>query len=109
MKKTKYEPIFSKKTMKKLKVIPKYFSKSYTLIDFSVLNRGFRIDYIEKGTPKCKEDKYWIYFIDKKKEILLGCFREDECILLSALLNFAVHKKLVEIDKVGCDAKIKTR
>jgi len=30
-------------------------------------------------------------------------FREDECILLSALLNFGVHKKMVHIDKKGIE------
>jgi len=71
------------------------------LINFDVNSRGFRIDYHEEGTIKCKDDKYFIYFVDGKKKKLLICLREDECILLSALLNFGVHKKLVEIDKVG--------
>ncbi len=72
------------------------------LIDFRVDGRGFLIDYNEDGTKDCPEDKYWIYFLEKKSKQLLICLREDECILFSALLNFGVHKKLVEIDKVGC-------
>ncbi len=75
------------------------------LIDFDVNGRGFQIEYHSEGTPACKEDKYWLYFIDKPKKQLLICLREDECILLSALLNWGVHKKLVEIDKVGVDLK----
>ncbi len=71
------------------------------LIDFKVNGRGFLIEYNEEGTEKCKDDKYGIYFIDRKTKTLLICMREDECILLSALLNFGVHRKLVEIDKVG--------
>lgn len=73
------------------------------LIDFNVDSRGFQIDYIKEGTKKCKEDKYWLYFKTKKEKRLLISMREDECILLSALLNFGVHKKLVEIDKMGCN------
>ena len=73
------------------------------LIDFNVSGRGFEIEYHPKGTMKEKKDKYWIYFVDGKKKTLLICLREDECLLLSALLNFGVHKKLIEIDKVGCE------
>ena len=73
------------------------------LIDFYVNGRGFRIDYHKEGTKNCPEDKYYIYFVDRKKKKLLICLREDECILLSALLNFGVHKKLVEIGGVGCE------
>lgn len=73
------------------------------LIDFDVNGRGFRIDYHENGTKKCKDDKYFVYFVDRKKKKLLICLREDECILLSSLLSLGVHKKLVEIDKVGCE------
>jgi len=72
-------------------------------MEFMVNERGFKIDYVEKGSNVCKDDKYWIYFKEGKKEMLLICLREDECILLSALLNFAVHKKLVEVDKIGCE------
>lgn len=75
------------------------------LIDFDVDGRGFKIEYHEEGTKNEKEDKYWIYFVDGKDKKLLICLREDECILLSALLNFGVHKKLVEIDKAGCERK----
>ena len=84
--------------MKKTKKV-----KAMNLIDFEVGGgRGFRILYVEEGSPRCKEDKYYLYFIDGKEEKLLICMREDECILLSALLNWGVHKKLVELDKVGC-------
>ncbi len=72
------------------------------LIDFNVSGRGFEIVYHKDGTKEEKEDKYWIYFVDGKIKNLLICMREDECILLSALLNFGVHKKLIEINKVGC-------
>ncbi len=75
------------------------------LIDFNVSGRGFEIEYHEEGTKKCKDDKYWIFFVDGKDRKLLICLREDECILLSALLNWGVHKKLVEVDKVGCEEK----
>ena len=75
------------------------------LIDFNVSGRGFEIVYHPEGVKEEKEDKYWIYFVDGKKKTLLICMREDECILLSALLNFGVHKKLVEVDKIGCDKK----
>jgi len=78
-------------------------NKMKKLIDFDVSGRGFRIDYHKEGTIKCKEDKYFVYFVDRKKKKLLICLRENECILLSALLNFGVHKKLVEIDKVGVE------
>lgn len=73
------------------------------LIDFKVNRRGFLIEYHKEGTIECKDDKYWLYFVDKKLRNLLICLREDECILLSALLNFGVHKKLVEIDKIGVE------
>ena len=73
------------------------------LIDFSVKGQGFRLDYHKEGTKKCKEDKFYLYFIDKNKKQLMICLREDECILLSALLNFGVHKKLVDVDKVGIE------
>lgn len=73
------------------------------LIDFEVDGRGFFIEYNEEGTENNKDDKYYIYFVDGKDKKLLICLREDECILLSALLNFGVHKKLVEIDKVGVE------
>ena len=76
------------------------------LIDFDVNKRGFLIDYHEQGTEKCFDDKYWIYFVDKKDKKLLICLREDECILLSALLNLGVHKKLVEVDGIGCENKL---
>ncbi len=72
------------------------------LIDFNVNGRGFEIVYHKGGTKIEKEDKFWIYFVEGKKKTLLICMREDECILLSALLNFGVHKKLIEINKVGC-------
>ena len=72
------------------------------LIDFNVNGRGFEIKYMKKGVPNCKEDKYWIYFVNGKEKTLLICLREDECILLSALLNFGVNKKMVELDGVGC-------
>ncbi len=73
------------------------------LMNFIINGRGFQIYYNPKGVKNCKEDKYWIYFKQGKKKKLIICLREDECILLSALLNFSVHKKLVEIDKFGCD------
>lgn len=73
------------------------------LIDFKVNKRGFQIDYNPRGTKKCSDDKYTIYFLDNKEKLQIICLREDECILLSAILNFAVHKKLVEINKVGCN------
>lgn len=72
------------------------------LIDFEVNGRGFEIEYHKEGVKQEKEDKYWIYFVDKKDKKLLICLREDECILLSALLNWGVHKKLVEVDGIGC-------
>lgn len=75
------------------------------LIGFEVNGRGFDIEYHEEGTAKEKEDKYWIFFVDGKERIHLISLREDECILLSALLNFGVHKKLVEVDGVGCEKK----
>lgn len=75
------------------------------LIDFQVNRRGFKIEYHKEGVKEEIEDKYWIYFVDKKDKKLLMCLREDECILLSALLNFGVHKKLIYIDKVGCEVK----
>jgi len=75
------------------------------LIDFNINGRGFALDYKEKGTKNCKDDKYWLYFLNGDEKILMICLREDECILLSSLLSFGVHKKLVEIDKVGCDKK----
>ncbi len=71
------------------------------LIDFKVNKRGFQIDYNPKGIKQCVDDKYAIYFLDNKKKLLIIHLREDECILLSALLNFGVHKKLVEVDKHG--------
>ena len=71
------------------------------LIDFKVNGKGFLIEYHKLGTKLCKEDKYWVYFVNKEGKKLLVCLREDECILLSALLSFGVHKKLVEIDGVG--------
>lgn len=73
------------------------------LIDFKVDGRGFIIEYNEDGVKENEDDKYYIYFVDGKEKTLLICMREDECILLSALLNFGVHKKLVEIDKVGVE------
>lgn len=75
------------------------------LFDFSVKGQGFRLDYHKEGIKECKEDKYFLYFVDKKKKHLMICLREDECILLSALLNFGVHKKLVDIDRVGIERK----
>ena len=79
--------------------------KIIKLIDFDVNKRGFLIEYRKEGTEKCSDDKYWIYFVDKKDKTLLICMREDECILLSALLNFGVHKKLVEVDGIGREKK----
>ena len=79
--------------------------KIIKLIDFEVNKRGFLIEYHEQGIEECSDDKYWIYFVDKKYKKLLICMREDECILLSALLNFGVHKKLVDVDRVGCEKK----
>ena len=76
--------------------------KIIRLIDFNVAGRGFEIEYHAEGTKDCPEDKYWIFFIDGKKTTHLISLREDECILLSALLNWDVHKKLVEVDGVGC-------
>ena len=76
------------------------------LIDFNVDGRGFEIVYHKDGVKTEKEDKYWVYFVDGKKKTLLICMREDECILLSALLNFGVHKKLVDIDGVGINKNI---
>ncbi len=75
------------------------------LFDFSVEGRGFRLDYHKEGHKKCKEDKYYLYFVDKRKKYLMLCLREDECILLSALLNFGVHKKLIDVDRVGIEKK----
>lgn len=77
------------------------------LIDFEVEGRGFEIEYHEEGTQNCKDDKYWIIFVDGKKKTHLISLREDECILLSALLNFGVHKKLVEVDGVGITKKVR--
>ncbi len=73
------------------------------LMDFIVDGKGFQIYYNLRGIRNYKEDKYWIYFKQGKQKKLLMRMREDECILLSALLNFSVHKKLVEIDKIGCN------
>jgi hypothetical protein len=75
------------------------------LMKFIVDKRGFIIDYKPKGTKNCKDDKYWLYFVEDIKKKLIICLREDECILLSALLDFAVHKKLVEVNKVGVKKK----
>lgn len=36
------------------------------LIDFKVNRRGFLIEYHKEGTIECKDDKYWLYFVDKK-------------------------------------------
>lgn len=77
------------------------------LIDFEVNGRGFLIEYHKQGTKKEVEDKYWVFFVDNKTKKRLICLREDECVLLSALLNFGVHKKMVDIDKVGIDIKDK--
>ena len=95
------EKISLKKDLEDFRVKP----SGVELIRFET-NAGFEIRYDEKGTMNCKEDKYHIYWVSKKKRRYLCALREDECILLSALLNFSVHKKLVEIDGVGINEEL---
>lgn len=66
------------------------------LIQFKVNKSGFQINYNKEGIPTYKGDRYFIYLIKGKKKKLIVCMTGDECILLSALLNFAVHSRLTE-------------
>lgn len=70
----------------------------FVLMDFTKLssnNRGFLLKFNEEGSPNNPDDKYHLYLHDDGEDIFLIALREDECILLNALLSFGVHKKIV--------------